>query len=327
MNSIANINEESLNVVTNTRRELTHKYESIVYDYLAIMNSSETVKSMECAKVVIQLGLSAITHIYKIAFCITKNVSTSADHCQKGIYCFIEYVEQTYKLGYINSSSGNGPAFDFIDAVTFIYEKTISDLRSADGLEEHSGSSSAVTNILSVSQSHQAHGTDLSQCKSDLEQFIRVAKTLAWFNHPSINLTEQMDIIDSHLIDFIEYAVNHPCTFGHEFGHSFDNVFDNAFGHSLNNDILLFIETVQDKFPNMDIKDYMNFLFSIKKQIKKQEKKGVLTMNVPQACLNLKAMSGETLKDISESEKWKKPIDDLAKSIFYCHHNDQTLHT
>jgi hypothetical protein len=314
MNSIANINEnvkdDSSQDVTTTRRELIHKYESIVYDYLAIMNSSETVKTMECAKFVIQLGLSAITHIYKIAFFITKNVSTSADHCQKGIYCFIEYVEQTYKLGYINSSSGNGPAFDFIDAVTFIYDKTISDLRSADGLEEHSGSSSAVTNILSVSQSHQAHGTDLCQCKSDLEQFVRVAKTLAWFNHPSINLTEQMYIVDSHLIDFIEYAVNHPCVFGHSFGHEF--------GHSLNNDVLLFIETVQDKISNMEIKDYMDFLSSIKKQIKKQEKKGVLTMNVPHACLNLKAMSGETLKEISESEKWKKPIDDLAKSIFYC---------
>jgi hypothetical protein len=205
----------------------------------------------------------------------------------------------------------NNASFDFIDAVTFIYDKTISDLRSADGLEEQSGSSSAVTNILSVSQSHQAHGTDLCQCKSDLEQFVRVAKTLSWFNNHSINLTEHMDIIDTHLIDFIEYAVNHPFDFGH------------SFGHYLNKDVLLFIETVQDKIPNMDIKDYMDFLSSIKKQIKKQEKKGVLTMNVTQACLGLKAMSGETLKEISESEKWKKPIDDLAKSIFYCDNAEQ----
>ena len=55
-------------VSAKTLNELIRKYESIVYDYLAIMNSSETLKSMDIAKYAVQLGLNAITHIYKLAF-------------------------------------------------------------------------------------------------------------------------------------------------------------------------------------------------------------------------------------------------------------------
>ena len=120
--SLSIISGEDENFSQKTRQELISKYESIVYDYLAIMNSSDMVKTIECSKYIIELGLSAITHIYKLAFCITKNVSTSADHCQKGIYCFIEYVEQTYKLGYTNQ---NPMPFDFMDAIVFIYDKSI----------------------------------------------------------------------------------------------------------------------------------------------------------------------------------------------------------
>jgi len=298
-------NVETQSVLTKTRQELIQKYGSMVYDYLAIMNASETIKEMNCAKHIIQLGLSAMTHIYKLAFCITKNVSTSADHCQKGIYCFIEYVEQTHKLG----ENANAP-FDFMDAIVFIYEKTISDLRSNDNLDEHSGSSSAVSNILSVSQSYQAHGDDFSQCRTALEQFGRVSSVLLWINHPTMSLKEKMEVVDSHLIDFLDYAVsNMSNSVGHSFGH--------AFGHALDKDIFLFLETVKETIPSMDKKEYMDFLNAIKKHIKKQEKRGTESMSILQGCLYLKTISGDSLKEIGESEKWKKPSDDLAKLAFY----------
>ena len=295
------------------KREDVHAPEKtlqeMVYDYLAIMNSSETMRGIDCSKQIIQLGLSAMTHIYKLAFCITKNVSTSSDHCQKGIYCFIEYVEQTYKLG------GNSTQpFDFMDAIVFIYEKTISDLRSIDSIDEHSGSSSAVSNILSVSQSHQAHGMVFLQCRTALEQFGRVVSVLLWVNHPSMNLTDEMEIVDAHLIDFLEYAIHNMSK---SVDHSSSHSSSHDLGHSLNNDIFLFIETVKETIPTMDKRDYLDFLTSLKKQIKKQDKRGECSMSVMQACLYLKTLNdGKSLKEIAESEKWKKPSDDLAKLAF-----------
>jgi hypothetical protein len=286
-------NEEDIS--TKTIQELIKRYESIVYDYLAIMNSSETMKSVEFAKYVIQLGLSTITHIYKMAFCLTKNVSTTADYCQKGIYCFIEYIEQTHKL----STS----PFDFVDAVVFIYDKTISDLRSvhsesSGGIDEQSGSSSVFANILSVSQSHQAHGSDFLQCKTALEHFGRIAAILMWVNHPLMSITDQMEIVDSHLTDFLEYSTHTRAS-------------------GLNKDLFLYLETVQECVTGMDKKEYMDFLAAIKKQMKKQFKRGVDTSTILPACLYVKTLNGLSLKEIEEQEKWKNGATDLAKLAFH----------
>jgi hypothetical protein len=271
-----------------TCNELIKKYESIVYDYLAVMNSSETVKSMDSSKYAVQLGLSAITHIYKLAFCLTKNVATSGDHCQKGIYCFIEYIEQTYKLGY---AAANSMQFDFVDAVAFIYDKTIADLRrDYDGVKDQgSSSSSSLENMLSVSPKSEEHpDTEFLKCKSVLENFGRIISVLAWFNHPTMILTDQMEIVDSHLIDFLEYS-----------------------SFSSNMDIFLFLETVQETVAGMDKKEYCDFLCAVKKQMKKTAING--GGDVLSACLYLKTMRGMTLKEMGEQERWKKGVNDLAK--------------
>lgn len=272
------------NVDNDTLNNLITKYESIVYDYLAVMNSSETVKSMDVAKYTVQIGLNAITHIYKLAFCMTKCVATAAEHCQKGIYCFIEYIEQTYKLGYMNHSSQQ---FDFMDAVTFIYDKTLSELGS-----DEQPCSSAFVNILSASTQPAI------DCRNALEQFGRVTSVLVWTNHTTMTLTDQMEIVDAHLIDFLLWSSS-----SHK-------------PNDLNSDLFMFIETAQDTIVKMDKKEYMDFLTAIKKQIKKQEKKGIDTIAVLPACLYLKTLSGMVLTEIAEQERWKRGADDLAKFVF-----------
>lgn len=311
--------EHADDISTRTMNELLKKYESIVYDYLAIMNSSETLKAMDSAKYTVQLGLNAITHIYKIAFCRTKNVATSADHCQKGIYCFIEYIEQTYKLGYVNMSGNNSPQFDFMDAIMFIYDKTLSDLRNdnSDNLDERTGSS-AFTNILSVSQTHQAHGVDLLQCKSALEHFGRITTTLLWFSHPTMNLTDQMEIVDMHLTDFLGYGLQSVVRSTDAKQKERELTSENFIRRGLNKDLFLFLETVQETIESMEKKEYVHFLLALKKQMKKQEKSGNYSLSVLPACLHLKTLNGMTLKEIEEHEKWKKPVNDLAKLAFQC---------
>jgi hypothetical protein len=288
-------------ISSQTCQELIHKYESIVYDYLAVMNSSETVKSMDSAKYTIQLGLTAITHIYKLAFCLTKNVATAADHCQKGIYCFIEYIEQTYKLGYAANSSSN--LFDFMDAVAFIYDKTISDLkRDYDG--GLGSEPSSLANILSVSsKSNEQYDSDILQCKLVLDKIGKVVSVLVWFNHPGMSITDQMEIVDSHLIEFLEYLSSQQ-----------------QLQTNTETDICLFLETIQDTVVGMDKKEYCDFLCAIKKQMKKRVKNSGEITNIRSSlspvCLYLKTMRGMTLKEMIEQEKWKHGVNDLAKLGF-----------
>ena len=273
--------------ILKTKHDLIQKYATVVYEYLAIMNSSETLKSMDLQKYTIQLGLSAITHIYKLAFCNTKNVSTSVDHCQKGIYCFIEYIEQTHKLGYMNTTvlpNGFAPPFDFTDALVFIYDKTIAELRNYNGMSvnEQAGSSSAFSNILSVSQSHQAQGDVFLQCRSSLEKFGRVTSVLLWFANSKLGLADQMDIVDAHLIDMMEYS------------------------QMLGEDLILFIESVQESVRDMTKHEYMEFLDMLKKRIKKNGNRGPLHF-IP-ACLYLR-----TFNSNERSRRW---MEELMKNAF-----------
>lgn len=273
--------------IAKTKHDLIQKYATVVYEYLAIMNSSETLKSIDCQKYTIQLGLSAITHIYKLAFCNTKNVSTSVDHCQKGIYCFIEYIEQTHKLGYMNTTvlpTGFVPPFDFTDALVFIYDKTITELRNCNGMnaDDQSGTSSAFSNILSVSQSHQAQGDVFLQCRSSLEKFGRISSVLLWFSNPKFVLADQMDIVDTHLIDMLEYS------------------------QILGEDLLTFIESVQESIRDMSKHEYMEFLDMLKKRIKKNGNRGPMYF-IP-ACLYLRTFNG--------SERSRRWMEELMKNAF-----------
>jgi hypothetical protein len=67
----------------------------------------------------------------------------------------------------------------------------------------------------------------------------------------------------------------------------------------------------------MEKQEYMDFLVALKKQMKKQAKRGNVE-NVLPACLYVKTFSsGLTLKEISEQEKWKRGTDELAKLAFH----------
>lgn len=293
-----NVNQEEVETGFTTNRmnvqkDLVDKYKTILFEYFAIMNASSTVQSIEHRVRVVQIGLSAITNIYKLAFFSTKNVATSFGHCQKGIYCYIEYIEQVHKLG----SSHN---LDYIDAITFIYDKTLTDLHRGYLGGSSTSESSVFTNILSVSQSHQVRGKELELSKQVLDKLGRVGTVLFWFQHPEFTLLDQMDIIDTHLSDFTSYA------FPEENGQISETIF-------------MFLETVQEKITGVTKQEYMEILTALSKVIKRNTKRGCLTeyADIRDVCLYLSAhYSGQTLQQIGQQEGWKKPTEDLVKMAY-----------
>lgn len=274
-------------------QELIEKYESSVFDYLAIMQASEIIKSMADWKYAAQTGLSAITHIFKLAYYATKNASTSAGHCQKGIYCYIEYIEQTQKL-----AASSFQQMDYIDALTFIYDKSLAELyvgKTAGQGVSNEGSSS-VSNILSVSESHQSQGEDFEKCKQVLNQMSRVCSILIWFQHPNFTLIDQMELVSAHLSDLLVLTVE-LC-------------------EESDNDVWLFVEAIQTTISGITKQEYVEILTALQKSMKRQMRKGGAT-SIMNACLYLKTIQpGMTLAEISAQEKWKRPVEDLVKLAF-----------
>ena len=304
-------------------QELIEKYESLVFDYLAIMQSSEIIKSMTDWKYAAQTGLSAITHIFKLAYYATKNASTSAGHCQKGIYCYIEYIEQTQKL-----AASSFQQMDYIDALTFIYDKSLTELyvgKTAGQGVSNEGSSS-VSNILSVSESHQSQGEDFEKCKQVLNQMSRVCSLLIWFQHPNFTLIDQMELVSAHLSDLLVLTVelcerkdNQGFTEsispkGDRRSQSEERVSE---GDSYENDVWLFLEAIQTTISGITKQEYVEILTALQKNMKRQIRKGGTT-SIMNACLYLKTIQpGMTLTELGAQEKWKRPVEDLVKMAFH----------
>lgn len=257
----------------------------MVFEYLSIMQSSEVIGLINNQAYALQLGLSSITHIFKIAFINTKNLSTTETYYQKGIYCYVEYLEQ------FNKMSATQP-LDYADAVGFIYDRTLSDLHA-------NGSSSVFTNILSVSQSHQAQGDDFSECLTILNQVGTIASSLLWLTNKQMSLMDQLEIVEQHFVDFI-CASSIP---------------------AIIEPICTFLDTIQTHITNISASEYDDILSSIKKRLNNKISNAKLpqepAQSVIDSCLILVAnYSGKSLKYVADQEGWRKPGEDLVKAIW-----------
>lgn len=267
------------------KNDLIEKYISMVFEYLSIMQSSEVIGLINNQAYALQLGLSSITHIFKIAFINTKNLSTTETYYQKGIYCYVEYLEQ------FNKMSATQP-LDYADAVGFIYDRTLSDLHA-------NGSSSVFTNILSVSQSHQAQGDDFSECLTILNQVGTIASSLLWLTNKQMSLMDQLEIVEQHFVDFI-CASSIP---------------------AIIEPICTFLDTIQTHITNISASEYDDILSSIKKRLNNKISNAKLpqepAQSVIDSCLILVAnYSGKSLKYVADQEGWRKPGEDLVKAIW-----------
>jgi len=265
--------------------ELIEKYVSMVFEYLSIMQSSDVVGTMNNRGYAVQLGLSSITHIFKIAFINTKNIATTETYYQKGIYCYIEYLEQFNKLSATQQ-------IDYADAVGFVYDKTLSDLHG-------NGSTSIFTNILSVSQSHQAQGDVLSECLAILDQAGSIASAVLWLSNANLTLLDQIDIVEQHFVDFLCYATS----------------------PELMEPVVSFLDVLQTHIMEVDSKEYNDILSTLKRRLNVAVKKTLeireLKQRVNDNCLLLVAhYSRKTMAQIAEQERWRKPGDDLVDAVF-----------
>jgi S-ribosylhomocysteine lyase LuxS involved in autoinducer biosynthesis len=97
---------------------VTKKYNFAVDEYITLLNNSTIIQSLPNKRMILKVGLDAITHIFCYKLIKTHNIDVSLINCQKGYYCYLEYIEQIHK----NSITED---LDVKDAVLFIYNKTI----------------------------------------------------------------------------------------------------------------------------------------------------------------------------------------------------------
>jgi hypothetical protein len=151
------------------------KYFLLLFEYLHIMQTSSYVESAVSPNIV-QIGWNAVTHVYKVSFANLKNVEDAFQKAQKGMYCFLEYIEQISKQTVL--------AIEPLEAVIFVYDKVLSPI----------GESHPVRNSPDV--------PDTSVTLKTIEKLGHLANLLVCFDFQEWTLAERIRVAEDMFYKF-----------------------------------------------------------------------------------------------------------------------------
>jgi hypothetical protein len=174
-------------------KDIIDKFTLLLLEYIQHINASDVIKTIDNPDLFV-FGLNALVHVYKLSVHITKNVDTAVSYSQKGMYCYLEYIEQLHKSNLVNN-------LDCSDAIAFVYNKTISDIFGAPSNSQ----STSISNVLSL-DNHDDTTSDV-YLKDILSQLEKITTIFLWTNNPDITYTQRSEIVHKWLFKYMTLMV------------------------------------------------------------------------------------------------------------------------
>jgi len=176
-------------------KDIVDKYILLLLEYTQIVSTSDIIKTLENPDLFVY-GLNALIHVFKLSIHITKSVDTTVSYCQKGMYCYLEYIEQLHKSNLMNN-------LDCSDAITFVYSKTVGDIFGS----QTNAQSTSITNVLSLNNTDETDENAGYALHSLLSQLERITTVILWTNNPDITYTQRSEIIQKYLVKYLHLMV------------------------------------------------------------------------------------------------------------------------
>lgn len=274
-----------------SQKALIDKYILVLLEYIHLIDTSEIIRGLDNSNTVFQIGIHAIAHIYKLTYYITKNVETAGCYTQKGIYCYLEYIEQMNRTNTLHNLNNT-------DAVLFVYDKTLAEIYTPTGKRTNtSNEQNMFTNIVSLNHPE----TREHNWKVILENLSNITQTVLWIDNLELTYLERLNLT-------------------HEYLPKFMNIYADVSGSTL--EIIKCVSVIQDKLRFTTL-EYVEFLDVFYKTYKKMAKH--LTQTTPSTsndkCLCITVnLAGKTIAEILSSEYGKqegwKTLTDFIKWLF-----------
>jgi hypothetical protein len=152
--------------------EYIDKYVSLVMEYLQLCSNSDAIKTSDISSYIVASGLTAIDHVFSLAYSITNDLDATGKYANRGICYFHEYLDQLNRSGMIQS-------VDCGDIVKFVYSKTVSELYTGNN------------NTFKDGHKH---------CISP-----SIVGTILWCSNPNITNLHRHEIAYMYLLPTLEY--------------------------------------------------------------------------------------------------------------------------
>jgi len=301
--------------------ELIERYILLLMEYIHLIHSSEIIKQLDNAPAVFQIGINAIAHIFKMSFLLSKNTELAGCYTQKGMYCYLEYIEQMNRTNTLHNLENT-------DAVLFVYDKTLTDLYTPTIGGSGGQLQNSFLNILSLNNTH----TDDTAWKSILEHLSYITKSILWFSNKDITHLQRIDLTHEYLHKYLLLYLDMPAvattasaaTAAADAAAACASADVGAFPmrNTETLELMKYVSTIQEKIP-MSYSDYVEFLdtfYKTHRRFAKQKRCPSLT-TVRAKCLSIAVfLRGNTYREIPASEYGKtegwKTNTDFVKWLF-----------
>lgn len=266
-----------------SHKALIDKYILVLLEYIHLIDTSEIIRGLDNSNTVFTIGLHAIAHIYKLTYYISQNVETAGCYTQKGVYCYLEYIEQMNRTNTLHNLNN-------MDAVLFVYEKTLSEIYTPAGKRTNtSHEQNMFTNIVSLNHPE----TREHNWKAIFENISHITHTILWTDNAEITYLDRLNITHEHLPKYINIysEVSTPTT----------------------PEIGKYISVIQTKL-QFTTPAYIEFLEAFYKTYKKMSKH-TTSSTISDKCLCITVnCSGKNINELIASEYgkqegWKTPAD------------------
>jgi hypothetical protein len=159
-------------------------------EYFNLLNQSEIIKNLSNPSNSLYIGLNAVHRVFELILIKTNNIDNAYFYSQKSYFYYLEYLEQIYK----SELSQN---LNHMDAVLFVYKKTIFDIHNED---DNNGCSS-ISNIISL------NSDDLQVNEKEIKDiFNKIAfftKTLFFWGNSKISFENRINICKNYLSRYL----------------------------------------------------------------------------------------------------------------------------
>jgi hypothetical protein len=163
--------------------QVIDKYFLLLFEYLHVMQASSTIESLPTSNVVV-VGWNAVTHIFKLSLIHLKSVDDAFQKAQKGMYCYLEYIEQISKQTVLSVEP--------LEAVIFVYDKVLSPI--SHSAEEQKTQMNAVNAL---------NKEEIPALAKKIERLDHLANILLFENMQDFTLAERIRVMED---TFYKYA-------------------------------------------------------------------------------------------------------------------------
>jgi len=224
---------------------LTESYYVLMKNFFELVSKSDSMKELNYPISSLSIGIHSIHRVFEYAIMKTKNIEKALYYAQNTYYYYLEYMNQIHQ-------SNLSQSLNHIDAVLFVYKKTIFNLSNSDN--------DTMNNIMTLND--DSISFEPEECKALFLRLSKLMDVLFYYSNNQLDFFNRKNICDHYLYRFL-----HHCTFlASRQTHK-----DIKYLHHL--DItLLYLEVIQQKINNMQYDKYQELLEELLEKNEKQKR-------------------------------------------------------